>query len=254
MIHNLALNADQAMPGGGTVRVSAQNFVRAESDPRAPAIRPGQYVRITVEDEGEGIPPERLKRIFDPFFTTKERGSGIGLTTSYSIVLKHEGYIMAESVVGQGSKFTVYLPASPGKRPARTAAEDRPPRGSGRVLLMDDEEAIRELGQLMLEELGYEAETADSGEQAVEKYRQAREQGRPYVAVILDLTVPGGMGGQAALVELKKFDPQVRAIVSSGYSTDPAMSNHREYGFAGFIAKPYDAMALGQILRRALDT
>jgi len=250
---NLVINADQAMPAGGTIRVRARNFIRSAAGDDGPAVRPGNYVCFTVADEGEGIPPELLNKIFDPFFTTKEKGSGIGLTTSYSIVSKHDGYILVESAVGRGSKFSVFLPASPEKLPAWPRAEGKLERGSGRVLVMDDEEAIRELAALMLRELGYEPLAVESGEQALDQFRRARLEGRPFAAVILDLTVPGRMGGQETVARLREIDPAVKALVSSGYSTDPALSRYLDYGFAGFITKPYDVQTLGRTLRQLLS-
>ena len=255
VIQNLVQNADQAMPGGGAVRIAAENYTQPEPgacEPSESAIRPGAYLRILVAEEGVGIPEEHRSKIFDPFFTTKEKGSGIGLTTSHSIVSKHEGYILVDSVLGRGSRFFVYLPAQPRASLPEAEAEGRLWRGSGRVLAMDDEGAILEVLAMMLTELGYEAETARTGEEAVARFAAARQAGRPFAAVILDLTVPGKMGGQATLAKLGSLSPEVKAIVSSGYSTDPVMSRHQEHGFDGVMTKPYDLSTLSRALHRVL--
>ena len=252
VIQNLILNAQQAMPRGGTLVVSAENVELPEAGQDGPADRvpltPGPYVRLSVSDRGHGIPEEDLPKIFDPFFTTKQGGTGLGLATAYAIVTKHEGYIGVESRLGEGTTFSIYLPAI-----REQVSEERPTlqdvQGHGRVLVMDDEPLMRETVRELLGALGYDAVTARDGEEAIELYQQAIQGGGPFDAVILDLTVPGGMGGKAAIRHLREIDPGVRAIVSSGYSDDPVMAHHERYGFLGVAAKPYTAMELARALK-----
>lgn len=231
VIHNIVLNAVQAMPEGGTVTVSAENVIAHESGDR--------YVRLSVEDTGAGIPEEDLLKIFDPYFTTKLHGSGLGLATCFSIVKKHGGKIRASSHIGKGSRFTVSLRAS-----AEELASASDPRktlspGRGRVLVMDDENMIREVTRALLEELGYLVECAENGSETVDLYLKRKEQGLPFDAVILDLTVPGEVGGRETIKNLLEIDPDVQAIACSGYTSGPAMANYREYGFSGVLCKPF---------------
>jgi PAS domain S-box-containing protein len=258
VIANLVVNADQAMPNGGTLRVSSDNF--SYSPATGPAIAdltPGDYIRITIRDEGGGIPEEYLKRIFDPYFTTKSKGTGLGLATTYSIVKNHNGLITVDSELHTGSTFTVYLPAALHQElPAEqaeppTMAEVIP--GSGRVLVVDDEEAIRALVDFTLAHLGYQVTQAESALEGVNIYRQKFEGGERFDAVILDLTLPGGMGGKEALKKLIEIDPTVNAIVSSGYATDATMSRYQDFGFRGVIAKPYEAAELGKIVHEVIS-
>ena len=244
VIHNLMINAVQAMPEGGAVRLSARNIG---------TLQPGEgCVEISVSDSGAGIAEQHLERIFDPYFTTKQQGSGLGLASCYSIIKKHGGNIRVESVLGQGSTFHVLLPASQQIEPATPDPGPALTRGNSRVLVMDDEEIVRVLAKAILEQLGYQAECTADGAQAVECYRKAREEGVPFAAVILDLTVPGGTGGREAIKMLIELDPQVKAIVCSGYSTDPIMANHRQYGFSAVLAKPYRPHDLSRVLQELL--
>lgn len=251
VVNNLVLNAAQAMPKGGTVRISADNV---EITPvSAGELKPGAYVRITVSDEGTGITREHLKRIFEPYFTTKAKGSGLGLATSYSIVRSHEGSIEVESEIGKGTTMRVYLPAAltaeaEGFMPSPPARSS----GAGRVLVMDDEEAIRKTTGLMLKRLGYDAELAADGKEAAARYEQALRQGRRFDIVIMDLTIPGGTGGKEAMARLLEIDPLVKGIVSSGYSSDAIMANYRQNGFAAVLAKPYRSSDLAAALQKAL--
>ena len=194
---------------------------------------------ISITDEGIGIPERLLPRIFDPYFTTKQSGSGLGLATSYSIVKKHEGHIDVTSVPHKETTFTVYLPASaaPAAQEGKSSVEVK--TGSGRVLLMDDEEYILDLASRVLTRYGYDVACVGHGEEAVETYRQALTDGQPFDLVVLDLTIPGGMGGLETIEKLRDLDPDVLAIVCSGYSNDPVMSRHREFGFASVVTKPY---------------
>jgi two-component system cell cycle sensor histidine kinase/response regulator CckA len=250
VINNLVINASQAMAGGGTVRVAAGNTVVSGTERLA--LADGKYVTIAVLDKGAGIPEEHRSRVFDPYFTTKQEGSGLGLAVCYSIVLNHGGVITVDSKPGDGSLFTVYLPAT--DRAVVMQPETGPElvAGSGRVLVMDDEEMVRSVAGEIIRALGYEVVTARDGREAVELYRRSMQEGRPFDVLIVDLTIPGGMGGRDAIRELIAIDPNVRAIVSSGYHDDPIMANYREYGFRDVIAKPYDAATLSKALARIL--
>jgi len=249
VLNNLLINAQEAMPNGGSIKVAAANlFVGAGEVPPLP---PGRYVKVTVEDEGIGIPPENLGRIFDPYFTTKERGSGLGLATSYSIVKKHNGLLTVESEPGKGAAFHMYLPASdeqPKQEEEKKVRQEAPPNGRGRVLIMDDDPMIRRLAQRLLGRLGYEVEAVEDGAAAINTYIRAREAGRPFDVVITDLTVPGGMGGKETAERLRRIDPQAKVIVSSGYSIDPVMAEYEKYGFCGMVTKPYQLSELGKVV------
>ena len=239
VIGNLVLNAAQAMAGGGTLTIRAKNM---EVTDARPSLRPGRYVRIEVTDTGQGIDPAHLGKIFDPYFTTKVHGRGLGLSSALSIVRRHEGTIDVASTPGLGTTFTVYLPAS--ERAPRQERKEAPRAQENggrrrRVLIMDDEEGIREVMALMLGKKGFVVETAADGAVAVERYEAARVEGKPFDAVVLDLTVPGGMGGKDAIERLLAIDPGVKAIASSGYSDDPVMASYSEYGFAAALPKPF---------------
>ena len=255
VVANLVVNADQAMPSGGTLRVSCDNFsYNSDTTPVIPDLLPGDYIRITIRDEGMGIPENYLKRIFDPYFTTKPKGNGLGLATTYSIMKNHNGLITVESEVHVGSTFALYLPAS-----KHQEIPVEPPRqmsevisGTGRVLIVDDEEAIRALVDFTLTRLGYEVTQAESALEGVNIYRQRLEASERFDVVILDLTLPGGMGGKEALKKLIEIDPTVNAIVSSGYAMDATMSRYQDYGFRGVIAKPYEAAELGRIVHEVI--
>lgn len=251
VIQNLVINAEQAMPQGGTIEVRANNAVLPEGggDP----VAPGKYIQITVQDRGLGIPEEHLPRIFDPYFTTKKKGSGLGLATAYSIVKKHEGYINVHSTVGAGTAFQIFLPASEKPAPEKCQEGNQTMNGNGRVLVMDDEEMIRGMFAKILSRMGYEVESAREGREAVSLYQSARQSGRCFDAVILDLTVPGGMGGKETFEQLRNLDPRVKAIVSSGYSNDPILSKYEEYGFKGVVAKPFDFSELSRTLKAVIQ-
>jgi|GEM_PF-465957 len=250
VLSNILINADQAMPQGGVIKISAENVEDSEDD--VLLVRGVKYVKIAVQDSGIGIPSSHLPRLFDPYFSTKHRGSGLGLATAYSIIKNHDGAIWVESELGKGTTFCIYLPALGGQAIAQEDSEARVVRGNGRVLLMDDEEAIRELGGEALKLLGYEVQVAREGREAAELYEEAMKCGAPFDAVIMDLTVPGGMGGAETVRILQKLDPQVKAIVSSGYSTDPIMANYEKFGFCDVVPKPYSAMELSQALSRTI--
>jgi PAS domain S-box-containing protein len=248
VFNNLVINAVQAMPKGGALGTCATNCV-VSADTGLP-LAPGRYVHITVEDTGCGIAPENIGRIFDPYFTTKVNGSGLGLATAYAIIQKHEGCIRVESSVGEGTTFHIYLPAAE-TEPVRVTGETQifvKAKHNGRILVMDDELPIRDLARASLAHLGYEVDTAEHGNEALEKFQSAKKEGRPYLAVIMDLTVPGGMGGKETMKRLLDIDPEVKAIVSSGYSQDPVMANYREHGFVGVVEKPYKIGAIAKTL------
>ena len=249
VISNLAINADQAMPGGGEILISCQNVEIPEGEM---PISPGGYVKVTVKDGGIGISEEHLDKVFDPYFTMKQKGSGLGLTTSYSIVKNHDGLIEMDSVLGEGTAIHIYLPASESKIVMEIEEEGDLIQGEGRILLMDDEEVVREVCRGMLESLGYEVEEASDGKEAAEKYRYALDGGTPFDGVIMDLTVPGGMGGKEAVKTILELDPGAAVIISSGYSNDPIMSNCEEYGFKGVLVKPYRVVELSRILSKVL--
>jgi PAS domain S-box-containing protein len=252
VLHNVVLNAAQAMPDGGSVQVRAANIlVRLGA---ALPLKEGRYITMSVQDHGCGIPDDVLPNIFDPYFTTKEHGSGLGLATAYSIITKHEGYITATSEVGTGTTVCIYLPASQQALVTTPDVPDSPLVGSGRILVMDDEEPIRELLSEMLTSLGYEADCTQDGTEAIALYQSGKAADQPFVAVILDITIPGGMGGKETLEHLRAIDPQVKALISSGYANDPIMANFAQYGFSGVVSKPYTAHRLSDALQRVLGS
>jgi signal transduction histidine kinase len=251
VVHNIVLNAVQAMPGGGTMQVRAENVVLAAGVPLP--LPEGRYVQITVQDRGCGIPKEVLANIFDPYFTTKPEGSGLGLATAYAIVIKHEGYITIASEVGVGTTVAIYLLASHEAAVSAQAHASVPLSGSGRILVVDDEAMIRDLLCQLLETLGYTVECVQDGAEAVAAYHHAQAAGQPFAAVILDYTIPGGMGGLATLHHLRTIDPQVKALISSGYAANPIMADWAYYGFSGVVAKPYTMAQLQEALHTVLS-
>ncbi len=235
---NIVINADQAMPRGGTLKIAASNK-RIGDDDVLPLSK-GNYVLISIQDNGCGIPPEDIENIFEPYFTTKHGGSGLGLTSAFSIIKNHQGHIMIESELGIGTTFNIYLPASTKKAPmAQESLQEAPISGGGKILIMDDEEVIRLLLKNILNSSGFSVDVTSNGAEAIKKYAKAKKMGLPYDAIIMDLTIPGGMGGKEAIRILLDIDPGVKAIVSSGYSNDPIMANFKDYGFSGVVAKPY---------------
>lgn len=257
VIANLVVNADQAMPNGGTLHVSCENFCNTSATtPVTPDLTPGDYIRIGIRDEGVGIPEKYLKRIFDPYFTTKPKGTGLGLATAYSIIKNHNGLMTVESEVHVGSTFNLYLPAASHQETATEQPREgsEPITGTGRVLVVDDEEAIRTLVEYTLSRLGYQVMQAATALEGVDIYRQKFESGERFDAVILDLTLPGGMGGKEALKKLIEIDPTANAIVSSGYATDATMSRYQDFGFRGVLAKPYEATELGKIVHYVITS
>lgn len=249
VISNVVMNANQAMPEGGLIHIKAENMI-IEDEKNEWSLKPGRYIRICVEDEGVGIVKKHLSKIFDPYFTTKQEERGLGLATTYSIVKSHAGLITVESEVGVGTTFNIYLPASDKVVPQKEGTQAI--KGEGRILVMDDEVSLRKMVGRVLEKLGYEAEFARDGAEAVKMVKNAKAVEKLYDAVILDLTVPGGMGGKETIDKLLEIDPQVRAIVSSGYSEHPVMANYREYGFKGMIEKPFHPQLLSKVLHEVL--
>ena len=251
VVHNLIINADQAMPNGGTVLIQGTNAALPHDNPYA--LEPGDHILLSIQDEGVGIQPEHLKKVFDPYFTTKQKGSGLGLAVAYSIIAKHDGQLTVDSKLGQGTTFTVLLPASKRTQRIDTKQTQGLISGQGRILVMDDEDFIRELATAMLEKMGYEVAQAPDGQAALKIYKDALEAGKPFDAVILDLTVPGRMGGKETAQQLAVLDPDVRAIVSSGYSNDPVMANHTSYGFCGAVKKPYLVQEMSRVLSGVIN-
>jgi len=238
VINNILLNALQAMPGGGKVRIAAENK-SIEANDGLPLTK-GKYVKVSISDQGCGVPKENIKKIFDPYFTTKDKGSGLGLTAAYSIIEKHHGYIQVESEAGTGTTFSVYLPASESSLLIEKKESEYFPAGKkGRILIMDDEEILRNFVVRMLKKAGYEVSAASDGVEAFELYEQAEKSGEAFDVVIMDLTIPGGAGGKETIQRLLEIYPDSKAIVSSGYSDDPIMANYQEYGFKAVVEKPY---------------
>jgi PAS domain S-box-containing protein len=250
VFQNLVINAIQAMPTGGAIQVRGENLVMPKGS--ALPLDPGRYVMISIQDQGLGIPAGFLPRIFDPYFTTKQRGSGLGLATAYSIIQAHRGHIAVESNLGTGTIFQVYLPTAEQTVIKQPKVDAEVITGEGKILVMDDEEMVLQTLNKMLTHLGYEVCLAKDGSEAIELFTQAQESDQGFDVVILDLTVPGGMGGKEALKNLLKLDPQVKAIVSSGYSEDQVMAEFAQYGFSSVIAKPYRISDLSKVLNRVL--
>ncbi len=251
VIHNLVLNALQAMPEGGTIRLACDSVHLADSnDLSLPA---GTYAKMTIQDQGMGIKKQHIPNIFDPYFTTKQKGSGLGLAVVYSIIDKHNGRITVDSQLGVGTTFNIYLPAASEGPAAGAQLETPPSQGSGRILVMDDEDFIRELAREMLKIVGYEVTTAKNGEEAIRAYKEALAEGVPFDAVILDLTVPGAMGGKETVKQLHAIDHKVKAIVSSGYSNDPIMADYAAFGFQRAVQKPYRIQDISEALKSVLN-
>ncbi len=248
--NNIIINAFQAMPGGGTLTVSARNEMLGVNN--AMALPPGKYICLTFTDEGCGISDADLNKIFDPYFTTKVSGTGLGLASTHSIIIKHGGHISVGSKIGMGTTFTIHLPSIGETIPdhqTESVTQTFKNHDGGSILVMDDEEMIRELAAAMLEEIGYQVTTCADGTEAIGYYKAAKESGTPFLAVIVDLTIPGGMGGKEAAKEILAIDSTASLIVSSGYSDDPIMSDFSSYGFTGAIPKPYGINELAQVLR-----
>lgn len=251
VVRNIVLNSRQAMNEKGRISIGCENVPFLERVD----LCGGKYVKIKIRDNGPGIPREQHHRIFDPFYTTKPKGSGLGLTVSHSIVKKHGGVIEVESTLGEGSLFAIYLPSSGnGRGEKKTLSEERREENvfSGRVLLMDDETILRQVGSDILSLLGFQVDTVCDGEAALLSYRKAREEGLPYTLLVMDLTIRGGMGGVETIQRLREMDPKVLAIVSSGYSSGSVLSEYRDYGFSGIVSKPYRVEEMARVVERVL--
>ena len=250
VFNNILINACQAMPAGGSIRIAAENDA-VEPDDGMP-LDEGRYVKISIEDHGTGIAEEHLRNIFDPYFTTKQQGSGLGLAITHSIIKNHDGHISVTSRLGQGTTFVIYLPASGRQRSETAPGEKEYLAGSGKILIMDDEDIVRDIMGEILKNLGYEVAFASDGAEAIARYKAAQESSRRFDVVIMDLTVPGGMGGKEAMQRLRDLDPHVKAIASSGYSNDPVMAGFREYGFSAAIAKPFNVAGLSKTVHEVM--
>ena len=249
VLNNLIINADQAMPKGGVIQVSAGNVSIGQND--GLPLKEGRYVKVCVMDEGTGIPREYLSKIFDPYFTTKSMGSGLGLAISFSIIKRHGGYITVESEIGTGTTLSFYLPASQ-KDVKKEILKRKIYFNTGKILILEDEDTVRKVAGQMLTYLGYEVEFAKEGIKAIELYKKAKDSKRPFDVVIMDITIPGGMGGEEAVWKLREIDPEVKAIVSSGYSNSPVMTEYEWFGFNEVIAKPYEINDLSETIYRVI--
>lgn len=253
VISNLVINARLATPEGGRLEVSAGNIEVNEMHPVGP-LEPGRYVWTTIQDKGRGIDPDIIDKIFDPYFTTRDDGTGLGLFSCYSIIEKHGGWITATSEVGKGSTFSFYLPMVEEDIPSDAQDVQSVSPGTGRILVMDDESGIRTGLTQLLEKIGYETDAAADGKSAIEKYRESLQSGNPFDLVILDLTIPNGMGGIQTLGELKMLNPDVKAVMASGYSEGPEIAHFTDFGFSEMLVKPYTIEELSQVLKRALQS
>lgn len=251
VVNNLVINANQAMPEGGVIKVYAENMVIGKEE--CLPLMEGKYIKLLVKDHGAGIPKKHIHKIFDPYFTTKSKGTGLGLSTTYSIIKRHEGYITVESKAGVGTTFFLYLPASLKGVCSQKDLADIPCTGQGKILFMDDEQDVRDIAGEMLNYIGYKVEFAVDGVEAIELYKKAKELQQPFDAVIMDLTIPGGMGGEEAIKKLRELDPEIKAIVSSGYSNAPIIAQFQEHGFSGVIPKPYEVKDLSEVLHKVIE-
>jgi len=257
VINNLVQNAVEAMPQGGTVQVRVVNVNVSESAPPVPGLFAGRYIKLEIVDRGTGISEEHKTRVFDPYFSTKtlgtQKGMGLGLSTALSIVEKHGGVLHLRSKIDAGTKASVFLRASQEQIvaetcPVDTAREDALPLTRKKILVMDDEPLLRKLAAKMLHMLGHEAETAEDSQAAVEAYRQSLESSQPFDMVMLDLTVKGGPGGRETIKELLQLNPDVKAMVFSGFADNPVMANYKDYGFCAVLAKPFLKVSLEDAL------
>ncbi len=254
VIQNITLNAKEAMADGGDIEFGCENVEREESK-NIPGIQEGEYVCITITDYGVGIPPEIIDKIFDPYYTTKEEGSGLGLATCHAIIKKHQGKIFVASLPEQGTKFTIYLPAVMHTEKGDSRVSHIQTNIENKhILVMDDDQTVREIAEMQLRKLGHNAISVEEGEQAIEAYTAAKEKGHPFDLVIMDLTIRGGMGGADTIKTLHSIDSSAKVVVASGYSNDPIMANYKEYGFCTALAKPFDLNMMEACLSRAFSS
>ena len=253
VIQNIILNACHAMPVGGTIDVSCENISGIKTKPVF--LSGPKYIKITIADTGCGIPEKYIDKIFDPYFNTKQAGSGLGLATCHSVVGKHGGYISVQSEVGQGTTFTIYLLASlqTGQFAGASEEDFAETKYKAKILLMDDETMVRDVAKQMLEQLGHEVVLAKNGDEAIKLYKKYYKNGRNIDIIIMDLTIPGGMGGKDGIKEILRINPDAKVVVSSGYSNDPVMAHYREYGFKASIAKPFLMTELSKIVNTVLE-
>lgn len=249
VIDNIIINAQQAMPDGGLITVVAENVVVTRQSPAA-SLNPGPYIKIVITDSGVGMSAETIPRIFDSFFSTKSEGNGLGLATCYSIIKQHNGTIEVESQPGAGSTFRLYLPALPRACPAAVPQVPELFSHSGTIIIMDDEELIRFAIVKILKTIGYSAIATKNGKEAITALQTERAAGRTVDAMILDLTIPGAMGGKDAIVEIRKIDADLAVYVASGYADDPVMARPQHYGFTDSICKPFTIKELADLLQR----
>lgn len=249
VINNITINAKQAMPIGGILQIFGENVTLDGTDQHIP----GKYVKLTLKDHGIGIPEGIIDKIFDPFFTTKKTGNGLGLSTSYSIIKKHNGYLEVESIAGVGTTFYIFLPASIEPLEVKKEKSEIVISDGIKILLMDDEESIRNVSGEMLTYFGYQVSLARNGQEAIKLYKEAKENGEAFDVVIMDLTIPGGLGGIETMAVLRQMDPDIKAIITSGYANDQVMSDYRKYGFSGVAIKPYKVNELNEVLVKVID-
>lgn len=251
VINNLAINAHQAMPEGGNIHIEIKNASSSDFN-EYPLTSMQKYIHLIFCDEGVGISAENISKIFDPYFSTKPTGNGLGLTVCYSIIKNHGGFIFVNSSPGEGSTFHIFLPASTNSKENSNEEVQIPVKpGKGKIIIMDDEKPIRDLGIKVLTKLGYEVYTAINTTDLIEKFLKAKEES-PFDLVILDLTIPGEIGGKEAIKRVREIDPHILAIVSSGYSTDPIMSQYQKFGFNGVLVKPFIIADLSELLSTLL--
>jgi CheY-like chemotaxis protein len=242
------------MPEGGVISITCENCFSLDGEVKLHAPE-GRYVKISIQDNGIGISAEIIEKIFDPYFSTKQHGSGLGLAITQSIINRHNGYLSVQSTPGAGATFTVYLPAS--EMHLAKQAEASVPHQSlfkARILVMDDEEMVRDVAKRMLVYLGHEVVLTKDGDDTVKSYRDAIAANTPFDLVIMDLTIPGGMGGKEAVKKILAINPQAKVVVSSGYSNDPILAHFKEYGFSEVIVKPYQLQELSRVLSQLKDT
>jgi PAS domain S-box-containing protein len=251
VIGNILINGQQAMPVGGRISFKANNIHLEEKE--ISDLRKGKYVKISIKDTGIGIKKTDLNFIFDPFFTTKQMGSGLGLASVYSIIKNHKGYIQVESESGKGTVFTIYLPALGTKFTPAKKSTGKDIIGKGKILFMDDQDFLRESVSKILTKFGHEVITSSDGEEAVKLFKKELHSKHPFDIVILDMTVPGGKGGEWTIKKLTAISPYVKAIVSSGYSDIPVMSNPKKYGFKAAVKKPFDVYELAKTVKKVME-
>lgn len=251
VLTNLLINADQATPNGGVIKVNCENVI-VGNDHELP-LQSGNYVKVSIMDQGTGIKEENIDRVFDPYFTTKGSGSGLGLASAYSIIKKHEGYIGVESTSESGTLFVFFIPAASSSVTTIKEGEPSIIKGKGRILVMDDNEIVLDAVGTMLEYLGYNVDFAEDGEKALFSYEKAMQSGSPFDLVLMDLIVPCGMGGEEATQKLLTIDPNAKVVASSGYSNDPLLAHYKRYGFCGILKKPYHLKDLSQLINQVFS-